>query len=53
MLQVLFLAWKTGAQQMGFFSRSEFAQGLFGLQMNALSVRQPKHTMTGIQVCNF
>lgn len=27
-LQVLLLAWKMGAQQMGFFSKSEFEQGL-------------------------
>ena len=28
MPQVLLLAWKMGAQQMGFFSRSEFEQGV-------------------------
>jgi hypothetical protein len=34
--QVLLLAWKMGAQQMGFFSRDEFLRGLKLLSANTL-----------------
>ncbi|DBA81092.1 TPA: hypothetical protein ACH3X2_007066 [Trebouxia sp. C0005] len=50
--KVLLMAWKMGAQQMGFFSRSEFEQGLRVLNANDVHTLKASLEQVAIKVDN-